>query len=492
MKLVSLVSAFILFLNTASAEIPCNEYFHPKHEVYTVYDELTYSNKINLWRKTNNIIRNFRGKTAEPAILTMINQKVLRLNDFVLNQNESIPVRELEILFEEVELSAVYLKKSVPLFNHLTELKNFEGSGEALVQLLKNKGVNQSMLEGIESKIDNLAGREEFLKDLQKSIKKKSRKLGSKLEEYVYTRKHFEKLLKDEGCNQECREFLQKYILSKIGVSSKSAKMKYPSLLTDVKGLSLDEVLDVLYVNHTSNVVRYRNEMFYETFAVLKRMMENRDKIEMIYRYMKSIPVLGKTKLFNFLLWAKNLNVLEKHFPQIDDLVLSAKTISQKMEDLKDLNKYKFSSKSDDFLVSFARKDDVSTKEVWDQIKTEASQKDIEFHTQMVSAEKLAEKEGPLSINYKPKLSQKLLFVLAGGGLVYFSFGLTQSDTEGVNSSKTEKEIPSNESNSNNLNNSGFQTVELTQEDEDEFEPLAHDTATVLSDPQAAKIINSN
>lgn len=481
----------ILFSFEAFAEIPCNEYFHPKYEVYSIFDEVTYSNKINLWRKTNKTIRNFRGQKAEPAIVTMINKKILKLNDYILNRNETIPIREMEILFEEVELSAAYLKKSVPLYNHLKDLKNFVGTAEELVSILRTKGVHPNLLEGLESKISTLAEREKFVNSIEKSIKKKSRKLGSKIEEYILTKKHFEKLLKDEGCNSECRDFIQNTILNRVGVSSKSAQLKYPELLSDIKGFSLDEIMEILYVNHTSNVVRYRHELFYETMAVLKKTLENREKFEMIYRHLSTIPLLGKTKFFNFLLWAKNLSVLEKHFPQIDELVLSAKTLSSKLDDLKNLNKLKFSSTNDDFLVSFARKNDVTTKETWKNLKNEASKVDEEFHLKMENAEKVAAKEGPLSIDYKPKLSKKILIALGAGGLVYFSFSGFDGDQGGV-FNKDESEVSPNKSNSEDLSKQGFHNIELSSEDEEEFEPLAHDTATVIEDPTVRRILNGN
>lgn len=399
-----------------------------------VENDARFMTRLNKIEESGTYLRRLR-KNKSPAIHEKMKRQLVKLDSYLFVGDYATAHRELRALFREVEFSALAVKALDIQLNQVRSLdvRSIDQAKEILAQA---EIPSRFWLDETLSKAQTLDAVVDELVFIRAGYESK---LGKKFQEYLLAKEHLEALTEPGACSSECASSVTR-LLDSLGIKYGSDRTRFASFLEVGDELTTDGIRDLIDTHRVAVISRLKHERNAELFAVFREFATQPAVVEKIVSMLVGIPGMHKLKLvriFNFFLDAV---AQTKHVPVINQVVRSQDDVATKLDHLL-LQNGNFGG--NELLISFARRNDLDSKRVWNQLVSFASENNPATEQALLKADQLARSRGPLQLlQNKTVLPRWLVMAAAAGGLGYLWFG--QSSME-LSSAEVPEVIPSSD-----------------------------------------------
>ncbi len=397
-------------------------------------NEDRFMQRLNKIEESASWLRRLR-KNKSPAIHSKMQDELVKLDAYLFVGDYATAHRELRPLFREVEFSALAIKALDQQLNQIRSL-NVRSLEQAKTVLASKDIATRFWLDEALAKADTLDNVIDELTYIRATFESK---VGKKFQEYLLAKEHLESLLEPDACSANCADNVQR-LLNSLGIKYDSDRVRFKSFLEIGDDLTNDSLRELIDTHRVAVINRLKRERNAELFAVFKEFATQPALVEKIVSVLSGIPGMHKLKLvrvFNFFLDAV---AQTKHAPIINQVVRSQDSAASKLDAILTHNGI---FKGNEFLISFARRNDLDSKRTWNEILSYASNSSPQAAEDMLKADQLARSRGPLQLlNEKSVLPRWLVLASSMGGLGYFWF--SQSSLE-IQSIEVPEVIPSSD-----------------------------------------------
>lgn len=424
MKIFKLFLIFILSSQLALADL-CGFVFSPGPRV-DIASDMKLLGKINRLESLTTIVRKLRGRGAEENVLMMKKfREEFKLIEGQLFKGEiDIAQRTWQGLFRKVESNALEAKNYGRMIRALN--KGIRVNIKDYDKFLKDEGIPKYLISQHINELEKV-GPEEYLKNLNKSLRKSYRKLGNGFAKYKFVREELSKLKKSASCTPLCQQSL-KDLDNSIGIMSQSERHLHQDLIQYRRSLSLKTVEDIFNAHPEAIAIAKRKEFINESIGLLKKYFNNTRLMRRLY-YTLGDSAAGKNlRLVRMFKRAFDRRALTLNKGVINKVSYSDLSGKGKMELLKT------ESKDLDFkaaMVDFSRTPDEAVQSAWKQMKDYASssKKNAALLEQMEDAESLGKKIGRVSKKLPKDITAVISTLVVGGAFVsYFVFSTEEEE----------------------------------------------------------------
>ena len=414
---------FGLFLNQ-SLYAGCLEAFHRLKVRQAVTMRVLSEGEDAFMRRLDKIeqvgswLRQLR-KDKRPAIHAFMSKRMAKLDSYLFVGDYATAHRELRSLFREVEFSALAVKsidKQLELIKNLGAKPLDQAQASLANQFVPARHwLNQALekstsLDGVVDELVYIRSKYEV-------------KIGSKFQEYLLAREHLEGLLAPGACSSECQSNVAR-LLDSLGVKYQSDRTRFASFLEVGDEVSVDGLRDLIDTHRLAVTTRLKRERNAELFAVLSEFATQPAIVQKILYTLTRIPGMHKLKLVRLFKGFLDAIAQAKHVPIINQIVRSQDSGAAKLDQVLQHNGV---FGGNEFIITFARRSDLDTKRVWNEIVSSATARDEALGNQLLMADQMARSRGPLDLlTSKSPLPRWLVLSASAAGAGYFWFGKTE------------------------------------------------------------------
>tara|TARA_R110000868_G_scaffold61524_1_gene186937 strand:- start:47235 stop:48743 length:1509 start_codon:yes stop_codon:yes gene_type:complete len=377
-------------------------------------NEDSFMKRLDSIERTGSWLRRLR-KNKSPAIHAKMSKRLTKLDTYLFVGDYATAHRELRSLFREVEFSSLAIRAIDEQLEQVKQLdtRSIEQAREVLGQ------ANISGRHWIDDAFSKSQTVDALVDQLVFTRSGYEVKLGSHFQEYLLAKEHLEALLVPGACSSDCQSNTLR-LLDSLGIKYQSDRTRFSSFLEIGEDVSKNTIRDQIDNHRLAVITRLKRERNAELFAVLSEFATQPAIVQKILFGLTGLPGMHKLRIVRLFKVFLDSVAQTKHVPIINQIVRSMDDPSKKLDQVLQHNGL---FGGNEFIVSFARRSDLDSKRVWNQIVTEASNSNPQMADELLKADQLAKARGPLDLLTGTSVLPRWLVGLAStGGIGYFWF----------------------------------------------------------------------
>lgn len=414
------ISLFLALLSMFNAYADCREILQRLRVRNSVTKtvlsegESAFLVRVNRIEDISSKLRRLR-KDKRPAIHIASTKALGKLDSYLLVGDYATAHRELRTLFRDVEFSALGIRALNAQLEQVRALGNLpfdEMASSLRTQDVALKEIRDEVL----GRVNTVDGLVDELTNIRSQYEAK---LGSRFQRYLLAREHLEEMLNPGSCSAHCQENVQR-LLDTLGAKYASDRTRFPSFIAAGGDLSGDGIRELIDSHRIATWARLKHERNAELFAVMREFLTQPAVVQKIMDLITSIPGMHRLKLVRFFKMFLDSVAQQKHVPVINQIVRSLSASGEKLDQVLHHNGI---FGGNEFMINFARRSDIETKRVWNEIVQSAGERSPELRTELLNIDTLARARGPLELLRKDTPLPRWAILVAGGaGVGYFWF----------------------------------------------------------------------
>jgi len=377
-------------------------------------NEDSFMKRLDSIERTGSWLRRLR-KNKSPAIHAKMSKRMTKLDTYLFVGDYATAHRELRSLFREVEFSSLAIRAIDEQLEQVKQLdtRSIEQAREILAEAnIRGRHWLDDALSKSQT-VDALVDQLVFTRSGYEV------KLGSHFQEYLLAKEHLEALLAPGACSADCQSNTLR-LLDSLGIKYQSDRTRFSSFLEIGEDVSKNTIRDQIDTHRLAVITRLKRERNAELFAVFSEFATQPAIIQKILFGLTGLPGMHKLRIVRLFKVFLDSVAQTKYVPVINQIVRSLDDPSKKLDQVLQHNSL---FGGNEFIVSFARRSDLDSKRVWNQIVTEAGNSNPQMADELLKADQLAKARGPLDLlTGSSPLPRWLVGIATTGGIGYFWF----------------------------------------------------------------------